>query len=907
MPLTVGTAGHIDHGKTWLVRALTGKDTDRLPEERARGISIDLGYAPLELPDGRRLSLVDVPGHERFVRTMIAGATGIDLFLLVIDAQEGARPQTHEHLAVLRLLGVEHGVVALTKADAVDEETLDLAAEEARELVPGAEAIAVSAKTGAGLEELRAALARLPVRERDAGDATRLYVDRVFTLRGVGTVATGTLWSGSIAAGDEVRVEPSGRSVRVRSVQVHDAAVEHGDAGQRVAVNLPQLERRDLARGDVLVSPGHFAPSYRLDVRLSEIAPVPAAVTVHIGTNAVPARIVRAGAYAQLRLASAVIAARGDHVVLRTDTTVGGGTVLDPLPPRGLDATRLEALERGDASAFVHQPVARASLRRLFSDAELAALPSHGELVYSKEWLDELRDSIHMRLAARANDIDPGIAVAELLPEHAWALELLGIERQGTKAYLPGATAALGDRAGAANALEARLEEEEIVKVEDRELAAYLKAKGGSAASATATRCRPHSTTAASSSSRHSSRSRSRRFETQPASAAARHSSSSSATTPTGSPFAEETSVYFGESAANLRSTTTSPGRDMRRSLIAAVAVAVVGVVLVAVAAAAKSPGAGSTGIGTVFADNPVQELGNENLTDQSDSDAAVPANAYHDVTLTNLDGSGYLCGDYACVRTSTGNLAYSPTNTFQYTRHADEFEQVMAYYWITEAQKYVHSLGFGEPGGLPPVDNVSQPVRINQYGVDNSFTTDHPTNEIRYGKGGVDDAEDAEVILHEYGHALHQGQGFQFASEQAGAISEGFADYWAVTVADVVSTALGVPEGEPLPCVADWDSTSYTSTVPHCLRRVDTNLHYPTDLNGEVHHDGQIWSRALWDIRQALGHVKADTIILQGSFDFPGTTMPDLATRTVAAAQQLYGDAVADTVHDAFAGRGIL
>src|SRR5437870_6204966 len=151
MPLTVGTAGHIDHGKTWLVRALTGKDTDRLPEEKARGISIDLGYAPLDLPDGRRLSLVDVPGHERFVRTMIAGATGIDLFLLVIDAAEGARPQTHEHLAIIRLLGIELGVVAVTKADAVDGETLDLALEEARELAPGAARVAVSAKTGAGL------------------------------------------------------------------------------------------------------------------------------------------------------------------------------------------------------------------------------------------------------------------------------------------------------------------------------------------------------------------------------------------------------------------------------------------------------------------------------------------------------------------------------------------------------------------------------------------------------------------------------------------------------------------------------------------------------------------------------------------------------------------------------------
>ena len=190
MPLTVGTAGHIDHGKTWLVRALTDKDTDRLPEERARGISIDLGYAPLDLPDGRRLSLVDVPGHERFVRTMVAGATGIDLFLLVIDAGEGARPQTHEHLAILRLLGVDRGVVAVTKADTVEPDALELAFDEARELVPGSEVVAVSAKTGSGLDELRAALARASVEAERADAPTRLYVDRVFSLRGIGTVAT---------------------------------------------------------------------------------------------------------------------------------------------------------------------------------------------------------------------------------------------------------------------------------------------------------------------------------------------------------------------------------------------------------------------------------------------------------------------------------------------------------------------------------------------------------------------------------------------------------------------------------------------------------------------------------------------------------------------------------------------
>ena len=322
-------------------------------------------------------------------------------------------------------------------------------------------------------------------------------------------------------------------------------------------------------------------------------------------------------------------------------------------------------------------------------------------------------------------------------------------------------------------------------------------------------------------------------------------------------------------------------------------------------AAAASADVGSSTGTGAVFVPNPVQSLGDESLTDQKDADAAVPGAAYHDVTLTNLNGSGHLSGDYATIVGETGNPAYSPTNTFRYTRHQDGFEQVMAYYWITEAQKYIHSLGFGQ--SLRPIDNRPQAVRINQYGVDNSFATDHPKNELRFGKGGVDDAEDAEVILHEYGHAIHFSQNFSFASEQAGAISEGFADYWAVTVADVVSKALGVPEREPLPCVADWDSTSYTSTVPHCLRRVDTNLLYPADLNGEVHHDGEIWSRALWDIRQALGHVKADTLILQGSFDFPGTNMPDLAHRTVAAAQQLYGTAAANVVRGAFADRGIL
>src|SRR4249919_1730441 len=464
MPLTVGTAGHIDHGKTALVEALTGKNTDRLPEEHERGISIDLGYAPLELPDGTSLSVVDVPGHERFVRTMVAGASGIDLFLLVIDAGEGARPQTHEHLAILRLLGVDRGVVAVTKADAVNEETLELALAEARELVPEAEVVAVSAKTGAGLDELRAALERCAdgLEHERPGGATRLYIDRAFSLTGVGTIVTGTLWSGSIGAGDELRVEPSGLRTRARSVQVHDQEVARAEAGQRVAVNLPGIERSRLQRGDVLVEPGHYPVSWRLDIALEELEPVPAAVTAHLGTSDIPVRLVREGRYAQLRLRTPVVAARGDRVVLRTETTVGGGVVLDPAPARGLDPERLELLETGEPEAIVRalvrEPVTAASLqaRGLLAPAELAqglaALEQAGDWYFAPEWLEELRASVRERLARRAAEtpLDPGLALAELLPPEPWAQSvapLLNVERRGAKAYLPGAAAQLGEKA----------------------------------------------------------------------------------------------------------------------------------------------------------------------------------------------------------------------------------------------------------------------------------------------------------------------------------------------------------------------------------------------------------------------------------------------------------------------------
>jgi hypothetical protein len=327
----------------------------------------------------------------------------------------------------------------------------------------------------------------------------------------------------------------------------------------------------------------------------------------------------------------------------------------------------------------------------------------------------------------------------------------------------------------------------------------------------------------------------------------------------------------------------------------------IVGVLALAMASAAYAtkPGSGSTtGTASVFAPNPVQDLGIQTLTDQKDAAAAVPAAAYHSVTLTDLDGSGRLSGKWAVIRSETGAPAYSPTNTFVYDRHQDQFEQVMAYYWITEAQKYIQSLGFGSR--FRPVNKRPQAVRINQWGADNSFATDKQ-DEIRFGKGGVDDAEDAEVILHEYGHAIHFAQGFQFSTEEAGAISEGFGDYWAVTVTQVIA-----PSGDPM-CVADWDSTSYTSSAPHCLRRLDEDKMYPADLVGEVHADGEIWSQALWGIRDRIGHVKADTAILEGQFGFDGGTMPALAADIVAAAKRLYGQATADAVTAAFHARGIL
>ncbi len=476
--LVVGTAGHIDHGKTALVKALTGKDTDRLPEEQRRGISIDLGYAPLELADGRRLSLVDVPGHERFVRTMVAGASGIDLFLLVVDAREGAREQTLEHLAILRLLGVDQGVVAITKADLADNETLELVASETAELVPGAPIVVTSAKTGAGIDELRAALESVAANTTPthAEGPARLYVDRAFTLHGIGTVCTGTLWSGRIAAGDSLRAEPAGLDVRVRSVQVHDRDVDAAEAGQRVAVSLPGVERAALRRGNALVEPGAYAVSYRLDVSLDELRPVAntTRVHVHLGTAETPATVRRLGhGFAQLRLASPVVVARGDRVILRAETTIAGGRVIDPAPPHRTSDERIAAVDRGDAAALVFAPVLRTSLD--VEEDALAGLERAGDWVFSAAWLAELREELDHRLDA-ASPLDPGVAA----PVDPWAADLvplLGLDRRGAKLYRRGSTGSLDGRELEAAELEARLGLEPV-KVDDPALARFLEADG---------------------------------------------------------------------------------------------------------------------------------------------------------------------------------------------------------------------------------------------------------------------------------------------------------------------------------------------------------------------------------------------------------------------------------------------
>ena len=475
--VVVGTAGHIDHGKSALVRALTGVDPDRLQEEKVRGITIDLGFAHYSQA-GLNIAFVDVPGHERFVRNMLAGASGIDAVLLVVAANESVMPQTREHFDICRLLGVTTGVVALSKCDLVDGEMQELVQLETRELLaetPLAEApiVAVSARSGAGLDRLRAALrdvaAALPVRASDG--AARLPIDRVFTVRGFGTVVTGTLVSGTLGLDRELDVLPGGRRVKVRGLQVHGRQAQAAGAGQRVAVNLQGVEVADLRRGDTLVERGNLETTRRFDAALTVLASARALrhgarVRCHHGTAEAMARVsvcgpttmaVDAGepafpnavdpgteAFVRVRLEAPLALTRGDRFVLRAYSppiTIAGGRVLDPLPPRGRlrsrrGVARLQRLSAADGlagclAAMVEEGagrgVSRAALvprlgvgaqvldRTVARAAAAGQVAVVGERLVAPAELDAARQRL-LQLAAEfhaAHPLEPGLAREE--------------------------------------------------------------------------------------------------------------------------------------------------------------------------------------------------------------------------------------------------------------------------------------------------------------------------------------------------------------------------------------------------------------------------------------------------------------------------------------------------------------
>lgn len=440
----IGTAGHIDHGKTLLVKGLTGTDTDRTPEEKARGITIELGFAFY----GEHATIIDVPGHERFVKTMVAGVSTIDVALLVIAADDGVMPQSREHLDVLELLGVERGVIALNKVDLADDDWLDLVEEDIRELVSGtfleeAPIVRVSAISMEGMDHLKQQLEQIieHTSEKRSEGPFRLSVDRAFSAKGFGLVCTGTVLSGNLSKGDELEVLPAGKEVRTRSLQRHGEEVDAVSAGDRAAVNVVGQERTPIQRGDVLAEPGSLAPSSMLDARLRLVSSCPkelehrTRVRLHLGTCEVMARVVLLerdrlqpgdDSLVQLRLESPVAAAWGDRFVIRRYSpplTIGGGLILEAHPTkhrrteRGL-VERLKAIESGDGAEVVEAKLAGvssgfASLPKLGSDMGLTREQVHqlaAELVSDGRALrltvDQEDSLVH---AARWNEITAGI------------------------------------------------------------------------------------------------------------------------------------------------------------------------------------------------------------------------------------------------------------------------------------------------------------------------------------------------------------------------------------------------------------------------------------------------------------------------------------------------------------------
>jgi selenocysteine-specific elongation factor len=357
--IILGTAGHIDHGKTSLIKAVTGTDTDRLKEEKERGITIELGFAALDLPSGQHLGIVDVPGHEKFVKNMVAGATGIDIVAMVIAADEGVMPQTQEHMEICTLLGVQHGLVVLTKIDMVDDEWLELVKEDIKEFIRGtflenSQIIAVSSLNGQGIPELIKHLDELSqkVPERPPSNIFRLPIDRVFSMKGFGTVITGTLISGSVNDGDAIMVYPLGITSKIRGIQVHNQSVGTAEAGMRTAINFQGLEKKAIQRGEVLSSPGALKSSYMVDVALNFLSSNPkpiknrTLVRFHTGTSEILGNLILLdreelspgdSTVAQLRLNSAVTLVKEDRFVIRSYSpirTIGGGEMLNPIPKK---------------------------------------------------------------------------------------------------------------------------------------------------------------------------------------------------------------------------------------------------------------------------------------------------------------------------------------------------------------------------------------------------------------------------------------------------------------------------------------------------------------------------------------------------------------------------------------------
>ncbi len=406
----IGTAGHVDHGKSTLVKALTGIDPDRLREEQQREMTIDLGFAWLVLPSGREVSLIDVPGHERFIKNMLAGVGGIDAVLLVIAADEAVMPQTREHLAIIDLLGITRGIVVLSKIDLVEPEWLTLAQEEALAALAGsaladAPIVPVSARTGVGLDgllrALDALLAAIPPRSQSSG-LPRLAIDRSFAVAGFGTVVTGTLRDGPLVIGQEVEILPAGLRGRIRNLQSHQRPIERAEPGMRVAVNLAGIHYRDLGRGDVLTVPGSLQPTTLLDAQVRVVADVPplrhhAALDLFVGSSETPCRIsllatdeLAAGAqgWAQLRLAKPVVVVPGDRFILRVPSpsrTVAGGVVVDAHPPRHRRfradvTTALELRLRGSPAERLRQALRDDQPRRVDEALSLAGLTDRAAL-----------------------------------------------------------------------------------------------------------------------------------------------------------------------------------------------------------------------------------------------------------------------------------------------------------------------------------------------------------------------------------------------------------------------------------------------------------------------------------------------------------------------------------------------